>query len=99
MMRRSQSLRYGMALPCVLALGAGLARGADAPAAGAAAPFGYHETKVLGTSLDLHVAALTKAEADKAHDAVMAEVERLRKILSTYDTGTDLGKVNATREP
>lgn len=84
-------------IPCLLALGAaGMTWGADVPPV--AAPFAYHETQVLGTSLDLQVCTLTQADADKAHIAVMAEVERLRKILSTYDAGTDLGKVNASRE-
>jgi FAD:protein FMN transferase len=89
-----------LTVPCMLALSvAGVARlslAADAPAT---QPYAFHETPVLGTSLDLQVTAGTKADADKAHAAVLAEIERLRKILSTYDAASDLGKINATKDP
>ncbi len=95
-MRRRYSSRYIPALSCMFVVGAaGYAFGAGAPAPGA---YTYHETQVLGTSLDLQVTAAAQADADRAHTAVMAEVERLRKILSTYDAGTDLGKVNASKD-
>ncbi len=61
--------------------------------------FGFHESQVLGTSLDLTIIATTQKDADAAHDATLAEIERLRKILSTYDATSDLGKLNATRDP
>src|SRR6185503_8551686 len=60
--------------------------------------FTYHATDVLGTSMDLRVVAASQAEGDAVHKAVTAEIERLRKILSTYDPQTDLGKLNASRD-
>ncbi|HEY4329466.1 MAG TPA: DUF2271 domain-containing protein, partial [Phycisphaerae bacterium] len=68
---------------------------ADAPST-PAAPFTYHETQILGTSLDMQVAALSKDDADKCHAAILAEINRLRKILSTHEPDTDLAKVNAS---
>ena len=62
----------------------------------------------LGLSRDAgsgYVAGLAGGGTDEgrcrqgAHGAILAEVDRLRKILSTYETGTDLGKVNASRGP
>ena len=85
-------------IPCLLALSvAAAAYGAGAPAT-QPGPFAYHESQVLGTSLDLQVTAGAQADADTAHGAVMAEVERLRGILSTYDAGSDLGKINASKD-
>ena len=95
MIARRRPLGVAIALSQIVAFTAT----SSALAADPAGPFTYHEVNVLGTSLDLHVAALTQGDGDKAHAAVMAEVERLRKILSTYDAGTDLGQVNATRQP
>jgi thiamine biosynthesis lipoprotein ApbE len=57
--------------------------------------FSFHEVKVLGTSMDLTVIARNQAAADGARTAVLAEVGRLNKLLSTYEAGTDLTRVNA----
>ena len=59
----------------------------------------FHATNVLGTSLDLKVVASTQAEAEAVHAAVMAEIERLRALLSTRDPQSHLGKVNGTSDP
>jgi len=62
-------------------------------------PFAYHETNILGTSLDLQVGAPSQADADAIHTALLAEIERLRGLLSTYDPASDLSKVNASTAP
>lgn len=64
-----------------------------APANGAEA-FEFHHADVLGTSLDLTVVASSKADSDAAEKLVLDEVERLRKILSSYDAEAELSKVN-----
>jgi len=73
-----------------------LATACAAPAQGG--PFAFHETEILGTSLELLVTAPTKADADKARVIVVDEIERLRKILSTYQRDGELAKINGTRE-
>ena len=57
--------------------------------------FDYHQTNVLGTSLDMVVVAPTRADADAAARAVTDEIERLRKILSTYDPAAELARLNS----
>ncbi|MBY0458408.1 MAG: DUF2271 domain-containing protein, partial [Gemmataceae bacterium] len=54
---------------------------------------------VIGTSLDLHIVAPDEATAEDAELTVLNEIERLRKIFSTYDPTTEISKLNATREP
>lgn len=57
--------------------------------------FAFHHEGVLGTSLDLQVAAADAQQAAAAESAVLAEIERMRKILSTYDPASEISRVNA----
>ena len=45
---------------------------------------------MLGTSLDLQVRAVDEAEAAIFESTALAEIERLRKILSTYDPESEI---------
>ena len=67
------------------------------PALRAAEPgvFAFHHEGVLGTSLDLQFATPDAQQAAAAESAVLAEIERMRKILSTYDPASEISKVNA----
>ena len=93
--KRSRWLRVVpvCSLPYLMIVGAAVA---DAGTGGQ--PFVFHDLDVLGTSLEVQVAAGTKDEAEKAHLAVREEIERLRKIMSTYDAGTELAQVNASNK-
>src|SRR5689334_8368803 len=62
-------------------------------------PVAFHETGVLGTSMDLLVNTPSKESADKVRSAVLDEIARLSKVLSTYDPSSDAARLNATREP
>src|ERR1035437_3080829 len=75
-----------------------------APPAGAAAtsnpsPYEFHDPAILGTTMDLLVHAPSESLAAQAHAAALAEIERLRKILSTYDVASDISRLNASRDP
>lgn len=50
---------------------------------------------VLGTSLDLIVEVPRPAEAAECEARLLAEIERLRKIFSTYDPGSEIRRVMA----
>jgi thiamine biosynthesis lipoprotein ApbE len=65
----------------------------------AAESFAFHHENVLGTSLDLTISAADKAQASAAETAVLAEIERLRKILSSYDPASELSRLNAATAP
>jgi len=54
----------------------------------------YAAGNVLGTSLDLIVGTSCPIDAARCHEAVLAEVERLRRILSTYDPGSEISRVS-----
>jgi thiamine biosynthesis lipoprotein ApbE len=55
---------------------------------------------VLGTSLEIKIAAGRQADAAKAEDAAMAEVDRLNKILSGYDPSSEFSRwMKAGEEP
>ena len=62
-------------------------------------PFTFHDVNVLGTSMDMKVTTPTDADAKKAHEIALAEIDRLRGILSTYDPKTDISKLNETTSP
>jgi thiamine biosynthesis lipoprotein ApbE len=59
------------------------------------ARFSFHEVNVLGTSMDLVIIAAGKDSAESARTAVLAEVERLAKALSTYESTAELARLNA----
>jgi thiamine biosynthesis lipoprotein ApbE len=61
--------------------------------------FDFHHDHVIGTSLDLCVAAPDDADAILAESAVLHEIERLRKVLSKYDPTSELSRANGTRKP
>lgn len=81
---------------CLAALVAG-AQGQEPPGIKPALRqvFTYHHDNILGTALDLTVIATSRDAADAAEKSVLAEVERLRLILSSYDPEAELGKLNA----
>lgn len=68
-------------------------------AAGAAETFEFHHPDVLGTSMDLVVVAPDEAAAQAADRAALAEVERLRKILSTYDDTSEISRLAGAAGP
>jgi thiamine biosynthesis lipoprotein ApbE len=50
---------------------------------------------ILGTSMDLTVRAASRQEAEYCEQRVLAEIERLRAILSTYDPSSEINRVKA----
>lgn len=59
----------------------------------------FHHEGVLGTSLDLQVLAADAEQGSAVESAILDEIERLRKILSTYDPASEISRVNATNAP
>lgn len=54
--------------------------------------FAFHYERVLGTSLELQVVATDADAARRAEVAVLAEVDRLARILSAYDATSELAR-------
>jgi thiamine biosynthesis lipoprotein ApbE len=53
----------------------------------------------LGTSLDIFVLESQNRAARFASDAILAEIERLRRIFSSVDPQSELGRLNRTNRP
>lgn len=51
---------------------------------------------ILGTSFDLTVRAPDRARAEACEATVLAEIERLRRILSAWDSDTEITRLNAS---
>jgi thiamine biosynthesis lipoprotein ApbE len=68
----------------------------DAPSH-VASEFYYHHDHILGTSLDLWITSSDEAGADTAEKAILDEIERLRRIFSTYDDTSEISRLNRTR--
>ena len=82
------------------ALGAAFVIAAMATVASATiAEFKFHRDDVLGTSMDLTVLAADQARADAAEKAALAEIERLRLILSTHDPASEISRAAASAAP
>lgn len=60
--------------------------------AGAGQPYASRHENVLGTTLDLVIRADRPEAADRAETAVLAEIDRLAAILSTWDGGSEFSR-------
>ncbi|MDB6053183.1 MAG: apbE 3 [Verrucomicrobiales bacterium] len=61
--------------------------------------FHFQRENVLGTSFDLTVCAANEPIAQRVENAAMAEIDRLRRILSTYEPSSELSRINASHSP
>ncbi|MDB6025982.1 MAG: apbE 3, partial [Verrucomicrobiales bacterium] len=65
----------------------------DAPERLSLGEFAFHHEAVLGTSMELIVHAGDAENASACEHQVLAEIERLRRILSTRDTASEISRV------
>lgn len=61
-------------------------------------PLVFRHENVLGTSLELRVRTDSAAQARAAETKVLAEMDRLARIFSTYDTGSEFSRWQLTRD-
>ena len=52
--------------------------------------FVFHHENVLGTSAELRIHADSRSTADAAEEQVLAQIDRLARIVSTYDTQSEV---------
>lgn len=52
----------------------------------------FQHENVLGSSLELKISATSDAAAEKAESAALAEIDRVAKIISTYDTDSEVSR-------
>ncbi len=76
-----------------LALGLGGAAPVSPTPPPSARIFSYSHDGILGTSLDLQFVAATPAEAARAERVALDEIERLRQILSSWDSTSELSRL------
>jgi len=57
--------------------------------------FAFHRENILGTSFELQVNSIRPEGACVCEQQVLAEIERLRLILSTYDPASEISRVRA----
>jgi thiamine biosynthesis lipoprotein ApbE len=61
-----------------------------------ASPLAFHHEGVLGTSMELIVPGATRVDAAACERVVLDEIERLRRILSTYDPASEIRRLMAS---
>lgn len=64
------------------------------PAISAQESFSFHRDHVLGTSFDLTVVTDSEQIAKNAENVAIAEIERLNAILSTYNSESEISRLN-----
>jgi thiamine biosynthesis lipoprotein ApbE len=72
---------------------------AVSPVYPAAEEFFYHHDHILGTSLDVWLVAPDELAAAAGERAILDEIERLRRIFSTFDPDSEISRLNATAGP
>src|SRR5258708_6432822 len=55
--------------------------------------YSFGRDNILGTSMDVTFTAQSAADAEKAEVAVLAEVERLRRVISSYDDSSEVSRL------
>ena len=55
-------------------------------------PYVMHHENVLGTSLEIRVWSGSEKVASRAEEAVLAEIDRMARIVSTYDSTSELSR-------
>lgn len=84
---------------CTLLL-LGVIAGATVPPSKSGSLYVYDYENVLGTSYELKVSAGSAAQAGLAEAAAMQEIDRLNKILSGYDAGSEFSRwMKADKKP
>jgi thiamine biosynthesis lipoprotein len=92
-MKLPQSVIYGFLLLI-------LCSSATVPPAKTANLYVSDYENVLGTSLELKVAALSPDQASAAENAAMTEIDRMNKILSGYDASSEFSRwLHADKKP
>jgi FAD:protein FMN transferase len=87
-------------LLCVGAWGMALAPRQDLAARPSEAEeFYFHHDHVIGTSLDLWVVARDEELAVACETAILDEIERLRRVFSTFDSDSELSRLNRSLGP
>ncbi len=61
-----------------------------------AEPFAFHHEQVMGTSLEVRIEAVDRATAGVAEAALLAEIDRLSRMLSEYSAESDFSQWAAT---
>ena len=88
---RRDMMRAGLAGLGSLAVPAASSAGGVGPG-----EFSFHADHVLGTSLDVFGRS---ADAGAVESALLGEVERLRRVFSTYDPDSELSRLNRADGP
>jgi thiamine biosynthesis lipoprotein len=76
-----------------------LASHQDTARMNAAAEYYFHHDHIIGTSLDIWITTTDEASAESAERVILDEIDRLRRIFSTYDPDSEICRLNGTREP
>ncbi len=92
---RRQALKAGLAGLAAVTVGSPTSQAATT----ALHEGSFHYDHVLGTSLDVWVHASEPATTEAVEHLVLAEIERLRGIFSTYDPNSELSRLNRTDQP
>ena len=75
-------------------------QGLGGTAVGNASLHVFHRENILGTSMELKLAAANASEAEAGEAAALVEIGRLSRILSTYDPGSEASRwMNTSGEP
>lgn len=64
----------------------------DCSASNPTLKFGFHHENVMGTSLEIQVLAGEESQARQVKSRVLAEIERLSAVLSTYDSNSAISQ-------
>ncbi len=79
-------------LPIVLA---GRTPAAEGRLDGPLQAFSFHRDGILGTSVDLTIVTTSPGAADDAERIALAEIERLRQVLSSWDSTSEVSRLFA----
>jgi FAD:protein FMN transferase len=71
----------------------------NSSAVSAMSEFSFHYDHILGTSLDVLLETSDRNAAATAEGVILEEIERLRRVFSTFDPASELSRLNVSSGP
>jgi FAD:protein FMN transferase len=99
MKRRPSGLSLTASPTVLVAIALALIAGVDggAQAAETENEYSFHRDHILGTSFDMKVCGVSKLNAEACQQAVLAEIERLNKILNSRNSDSEISQLTAAK--
>ena len=91
--QRLPRISYAVSTVALATIAIALIAGVTGDALAAEDEYSFHRDHVLGTSFDLKVRGASRQQAEACEQAILAEIERLNKILNSHNPDSEISRL------